>query len=163
MRFGHVPAIILSGAIWLAIGCFLTFKGLVYFSHAFVATSHGPLLDLYQNLFHEKERGAMFLIFTSLVFGVFKGRLVLSKTVVKSVKRLLLIPGPLGIRDLFPVSYVILIMSMMSLGLLLRFLPIKFDIKGFVDLAVGSALINGAFLYFKQALSLKAESMKRKK
>ena len=162
MRFGHVMGIILSGAAWFVIGCFLTFKGLVYFSKAFVSTETGPLLTFFHRLMDHKEKGAMFLIFISLSVGLFKGRVVLAKTVSKSVKRLLLIPSPLKLSDLFPLQYTLLIFFMMSLGMLLRFMPVSFDIKGFIDLAVGSALINGAFLYFKQALLLKPQSMRKK-
>jgi hypothetical protein len=75
----------------------------------------------------------------------------------------MMISHPLHLKDLFPLSYLAIIGSMMMLGMLLKFLPISHDIRGFIDLAVGSALINGAFLYFKQAILLKAEIIRRKR
>jgi hypothetical protein len=38
---------------------------------------------------------------------------------------------------------------MVLLGLVIRFLPIPIDARGLVDVAIGSALINGAMLYFR--------------
>jgi hypothetical protein len=40
---------------------------------------------------------------------------------------------------------------MMALGLVFRFLPIPIDLRGLIDVAIGSALINGAMLYFRAA------------
>lgn len=163
MRLGHVSGIFISGALWLIIGCFLTFKGVVFLGGAILAEHLDPLMQLYTHWFTSKERAGMFLIFTALIVGLFKGRVVLAKTVMRQVKRLLLISHPLHLKDLFTWSYCVLILGMMLLGMSMRFLPISKDIRGFVDLAVGSALVNGAFLYFKQALFLKAEFIRKGK
>ncbi len=40
---------------------------------------------------------------------------------------------------------------MMGIGVVFRFLPISHEIRGCVDIAIGSALIQGAFLYFLSA------------
>jgi hypothetical protein len=40
---------------------------------------------------------------------------------------------------------------MMMLGMIFRYLPIPIDVRGFIDLAIGSALMNGAMLYFRAA------------
>jgi hypothetical protein len=49
-----------------------------------------------------------------------------------------------------------LIGAMVGLGVTLRFLPIPVDLRGFIDTAVGSALVNGAMLYFHIARSAPA-------
>lgn len=165
MRVGHVAGIIISGVVWLAIGCLLTFKGVflaVGSILSFQATSH-PLVAFFNQFFQHIERSVTCLVFIAIVVGMIKGRFVLAKTVNRFVKRILLIPSPLGFKDLFPWQYLMLIGSMMCIGMLLRFLPISRDIKAFIDLAVGSALINGAFLYFKQASMLKVEFSRKKK
>ena len=163
MRFTHLLGIYLSGLVWLAIGCMLTFKGIVLFQATMFLEHPGALMSVYLKMFANKEKALMFLIFTALVVGLFKGKVVLSKTVNRTIKRLLMIPAPLKLKDLFPFPYLCLIAGMMSLGMILRFSPLSIDIRAFVDLAVGSALINGAFLYFKQGLLLKTELSRRKK
>lgn len=163
MRIGHVAGICLSGALWLIIGCFLTFKGVVFLGLTIISEKLDPMMGILMQISPSRERAGMILIFSALVVGLFKGRVVLAKTVMRQVKRLLMIAHPLHVRDLFPMSYLAIILSMMLLGMSLKFLPITQDIRGFVDLAVGSALINGAFLYFKQALLLKAEIVRRKR
>jgi hypothetical protein len=90
------------------------------------------------------------LISKSLV-GFLKGRLVLSKTVKRITKRIYSLQAPVGFKDAFPVSYWLLIGFMMTLGMGLKFLPISIDIKGAIDVAIGSALVNGAMLYFRTA------------
>lgn len=163
MRIGHVAGICFSGSLWLMIGCFLTFKGVVFLGLTIMSEKIDPLMGLFMHFSPTKERAGLVLIFSALVVGLFKGRVVLSRTVMRQVKRILMISYPLHLKDLFPLSYLAIIFGMMLLGMALKFLPISQDIRGFVDLAVGSALINGAFLYFKQALLLKAEIIRRKK
>lgn len=165
MRIGHIAGIMISGAIWLLIGVLLTYKGVVLLAGAVVMFSQtqGPLMSFLHHLFHHVERSGMILVFAAIVVGQLKGTFVLAKTVKKSVKRLLLIPSPIHLKDLFPWKYLMLIGLMMGLGITLRVLSIPSDVKAFIDLAVGSALISGAFLYFRQASILKMEFSKRKK
>ncbi len=165
MRIGHIAGIVISGCVWLGIGCLLTFKGLFLIALAMVTDlgSSYPLVHLCTKLFRESERSILFLVFLAVIFGLIKGRFVLANTVKRTVKRLLLIPSPLKIQCLFPWSYVILVIGMMSLGMALKYLPIPKDVRGFIDIAVGSALINGAFIYFKHATLLKIEFSRRKK
>lgn len=165
MRIGHIAGIMISGMIWLLIGGLLTYKGLVLITGVIVNVQQGqyPLMNLLGQFFQNVERSGMCIVFIAILLGQIKGSFVLAKTVKRFVKRILLIPSPIHIKDLFPWRYLILIASMMSLGMLLRFLPIPRDVKAFIDLIIGSALISGAFLYFKQASMLKLELSKRKK
>jgi hypothetical protein len=54
---------------------------------------------------------------------------------------------------MYPTYYIAIIASMMFMGMAMRFVPISADIKGIVDVAVGSALINGAMQYFRLAFT----------
>lgn len=165
MRIGHIKGIILSGMVWLVIGGLLTYKGLVLTAGMIMNFQEGvyPLMNMLNRLFENSERSGMCLVFLAILLGQLKGTFVLSKTVKKFVKRILLIPSPVPIKELFPWKYLLLIGFMMSLGMMFRFLPISRDVKAFIDLAVGSALISGAFLYFKQASLLKLEFSRKKK
>lgn len=165
MRVGHIAGILISGSVWLAIGCLLTFKGL-FFTVTSILTFQQmghPLMGFLYHFFQHVERSATCLVFVAVFLGMLKGRFVLAKTVKKFVKRILLIPSPLKFRDLFPWRYLLLIACMMSLGMILKILPLTSDVRAFIDLAIGSALINGAFLYFKHASMLKAELSRKKK
>jgi hypothetical protein len=165
MRIGHVMGIVISGMTWLAIGVLLTFKGLMLtvYSVCFFNEGSYPLVSVFNRLFGHLERSGICLIFLAMIIGMLKGRFVLAKTVNRFVKRILLIPSPLKLYNLFSWRYLVLIGCMMCLGIGLKFLPISKDIRGFIDLAIGSALINGAFLYFKQASMLRLEFLRKKK
>lgn len=119
--------ILFSGFIWLAIGAMLLNKG----------------IKLIADGNHTYLFGFSFLI------GFIKGRFVLARTVQRVVKRIISLPKPIRFKDVYPPAYYILIGGMFCLGMLFRFLPIAPYLRGAVDVAVGSALINGALLYFK--------------
>ena len=134
--------IIFSGFVWLAIGAMLLYKGL----HL---VADGTILpDSFCSKFAQPETVARLLIGVALLLGFFKGRFVLSKTVRRIVLRIAAMPVPIRFKDVYPASYYYLIAAMMGLGLLFRFLPILIDLRGAIDIAIGSALINGAILYF---------------
>lgn len=128
--------IALSGFTWFFIGAFLLYKGLHLIAEA---THQGDLSHQAANVF----------IAVGLVVGFLKGRFVLVKTVRRVVSRITSLPLPIQFKDAYSPSYWILIASMMALGMIFRFLPISTEIRGAIDVAIGSALINGALLYFR--------------
>ena len=89
----------------------------------------------------------------ALLVGFAKGRFVFAKTVWRVVSRIQALSLPIRFSQVYTKSYWILIGAMMMLGLTFRFLPIPLDARGFVDVAIGSALINGAMLYFRASRS----------
>lgn len=125
-------AILLSGALWLAIGIFLLYKGLYLIP------------------------GSSTLIAVGLLVGFLKGRLILPKSVRRIVARIQALPEPISLKQLYPPSYWILIGSMVGLGLAARLLPN--DIRGFIDIAIGAALMNGAMFYFRATYDTKSPS-----
>ncbi|MFS8563267.1 MAG: hypothetical protein LVR00_02625 [Rhabdochlamydiaceae bacterium] len=154
MQYSHRTWIIISGLIWCAVGVLLLIKGLTYIVMAAAAPegSH-PLFSSIAAFTGTVEQAALFLISLGLLVGFIKGRYVLSKTVSRITKRILSLNDPIDWKDVYPKSYYILIFSMMLIGVLFKWLPIGFAIKGFVDVAIGSALINGALLYFRKAMA----------
>ncbi len=125
----HRAWISISGLIWAVAGILLLYKGLKILSDL-------PDKDV-----------ALWAIAAGLFIGFLKGRFVLSRTVQRISKRILFLPTPIQFIDAYPKSYWILISSMMALGVVMRFVPNLWH--GFIDVAVGSALINGAMLYFR--------------
>lgn len=124
--------IIFSGAVWILIGFMLMYKGLQFLSLA--QTEHKTLY-----------------MAIGLMIGFLKGRFVLVKTVRRVVMRIASLPSPIRYKDVYAPSYYFLILGMMGLGMLLKFLPIGMEIRGMIDVAVGSALMNGAMFYFRVA------------
>ncbi len=69
----------------------------------------------------------------AVIVGLAKGHFVLSKTVHRMREKA---PG---------VKYLLLIGLMVSMGMALRFVPNQ--VRGFIDIAVGHALLYGGVLY----------------
>jgi len=145
----HRKWIAFSGFIWLFVGMMLLYKGLSLIAEG--ASRSSSLCSSMASLFGSPQQAGTALIACGLFIGFLKGRLVLSKTVKRVAYRILSLPLPIRFSSVYAPSYWILIGSMVGLGLTLRFLPIPIDLRGLIDTAVGSALINGAMLYFRAA------------
>jgi hypothetical protein len=132
----HRAWISISGLIWAVAGIFLLYKGLKILS---------GLSD---------TNTASWWIAAGLFIGFLKGRFVLARTVQRISKRILSLPAPIHFVDAYPKSYWLLISSMMALGVAMRLVPDQWH--GFIDVAVGSALLNGAMVYFRTNRELAA-------
>ncbi len=134
--------IVFSGSLWFVIGLALMYRGLHYISEAQMdpnALSKGS------------SSAGNWIIFFALVVGFIKGRFIFAKTVERVVSRIRALSAPIRFWHVYSLSYWILIASMMGISLLFKYLPIPVDIRGFINLAVGSALVNGSMLYFRAA------------
>ncbi len=156
----HKRAIVISGFIWLIMGSFLFYKGITLMFFAlktlFSHTYQGFSLILWMAaLFGDLKRGIIFLFFLSFFIGFIKGRFVLCKTVKRVVLRIKAKTLPLSLCHLYSKGDYVLIGCMALMGMSFKFLPIPLDVIGTVDLIIGSALVNGATLYFREALILK--------
>ena len=145
----HRNWIAVSGFIWLAVGILLLYKGLHLIADGTI--SNASLSFRMQGFFGSPQQSGTSLIAAGLLVGFLKGRFVLSKTVRKVALRISSLQTPIRFSSVYPASYWILIGAMMALGMLMKFLPIPVDLRGFIDTAVGSALIQGAMLYFRAA------------
>ncbi len=143
----HRSWIAFSGFVWFFIGCFLLYKGLYLITEA--AFQVGSLCDQMKTTFGTPQQAATLFIGAGLVVGFLKGRYILSKTVRRVVARIVSLPLPIRFKEAYHPSYWLLIIFMMLLGMWMRFLPIPLEIRGTIDVAIGSALINGALLYFR--------------
>ncbi len=129
----HKFWITFSGSLWAFAGVMLLRKG----------------LHLLNELADKQQ--ATWLIAAALLVGFVKGRFVLAKTVVRITNHIASLPLPISFWTVYPKSYWLLLSSMMVIGFALRLVPIEW--RGFIDVAIGSALINGAMLYFRAARS----------
>lgn len=142
---------VVSGLSWLVIGTYLMVKGLKWVTLSMLQPETPRLLKWFVGFAGSLQQGALVLICCALLIGFIKGRMVLSKTVNRVVSLLRAGEGP------YDRKYYVIIGSMMGLGLLFRFLPIGYDIRGAIDVTIGSALINGAMLYFRESIVKETE------
>ncbi|MBS3905090.1 MAG: hypothetical protein KGZ39_07175 [Simkania sp.] len=153
MKIRHITAIRLSGLVWLAVGIMLMMKGVPLLVKA-TTNGHSPLVKFLIPMVGSADQAAMSLVIFGLLAGLIKGRVVLAKAARKGMQRLVSLSSPLPISQLYPPRYYLLLLIMVGLGVSLRFLGIPADIHGFIDLAVGSALINGGMTYFREGSSV---------
>lgn len=164
MKLSHKTLIIISGTIWFAVGCFLMELGLKFLlaptiPEAAAFLSHYPLLSLLAPYAGGIEEAIIGVLAVSLFIGYFKGRYVLAKSAQKGVDRIRSFPNPTSLVNIYSPKYYVLLGAMIGIGMSMKYLGIPPDIRGMVDVAIGAALVNGAILYFRLALS---ESVKEK-
>lgn len=144
----RINAVRTYGLLWLAAGLFLMFKGVPLLVRASVREDL-PLIKFLKPLTGSSEQAAMILVVLSLVIGLIKGRTVMTKAAKRTLKRLVTLSDPLPVSQLFSLRYVLTLGIMMSLGMAIRFAHLPMDIHGLIDLAIGSALMNGGLVYFR--------------
>lgn len=161
LKVSHTTMVVLSGLIWLAIGCLLLPLGLNFIVESIlqdnILTLSRPLLDPLSSITGGRDQAALVLIALALWVGFIKGRYVFAKTVQKSVERILTLPNPARLSQLYTKKYYLLLGSMFLIGFLVRFAPL--DIRGFIDIIIGSALIHGAMLYFRKAFFIRSSQV----
>lgn len=148
---GHKGWMICSGLVWMMVGLWLLFKGIVLIAEG--ALGSHPEISLSFRYFASAQQGAAVLVALGLFIGFIKGRFVLSKTVRRVCLRISELSLPIRIKQVYAPSYLLLLTSMMLLGMVVRFIPIALDLKGAIDVAIGSALLNGSMLYWRAARS----------
>lgn len=150
--------ILASGFIWLVAGFSLLNKGLQFIEAGL--RSPGSLSHYLSNLLGSPQQGGTALIAIGLMVGFFKGRILLSKSSHRICSRIIHLEPPIRFTQVYPLSYWILIVGMMGLGFGMRFLPIPIDARGCIDIAIGSALVNGSLFYFRFAFKNAPSSQK---
>lgn len=139
INLSHKTLIVLSGLLWFAIGAWLLPLGLRFLVE-------GELPDSIK----------ITLIVFALFIGYFKGKKVLGKSAQRGIQRILSLSNPAPLSQIYPPLYYLLLASMILIGFLAKFLPL--DLRGFIDTAIGAALIHGSMVYFKAALKVPKEA-----
>lgn len=147
MRFSKKTWLVVSGLTWIALGVMLLVKGLKFI----LAEGSAPLLSWCEPLVGSHQQASLLVISAGLFFGFIKGRVILAKTVKRIVGRIG--EGRLTFSQVYDRKYYVVLAMMMGLGISFRFLPIPDDVRGLIDVTIGSALINGAMLYFRETIT----------
>jgi hypothetical protein len=135
MKVSHRTLLVLSGIIWLAIGVMLLRLGIVFIME-------GSFMNQGQESF------AVLIIALGLIVGNLKGKFVMRKAAVKSFKRITALPNPTSVTNIYNRANYILVFLMMGIGMSMKYLGLMPDVRGFIDIAVGAALIQGGIHYF---------------
>jgi hypothetical protein len=145
---------IISGLKWFAIGVMLLTRGLRLITAAADQVGvKAPLIHAFQAFTSSRHQAALLIICLGLFVGFIKGRTILAKTVKRIADRINPYHEGLTLKQAYDNKYWVVIGLMMVLGMMFRMFAIPFDIRGGVDVAIGSALINGAMLYFRHMLT----------
>lgn len=160
MKLSHPSLIALSGTIWFAIGFSLLFLGIHFLldgtlNPSLLTEEPHPLLAFIAHYTGGVQTAAFLLIALALLIGSLKAKKVLQKVVKKMVARISSFPNPTEITNIYSYSYLLLIGVMMLLGMGLRYFGVPKDIRGVIDVAVGSALLKGGISYFKEMVALR--------
>lgn len=151
-KASHRTLVMMSGLIWLAIGFYLLPLGVNFIVETLLkenAHRSYPLLHSISPYVGGMEVGALIIVGVGMVIGFFKGRFMLAKAVKRGVDHILTLPNPASLSQVYTKKYYILLGVMVCLGMLAKLTPT--DVRGAVDVIIGSALVNGAVLYFLKA------------
>ena len=161
LRFSRTAILRIAGIIWFGVGAFLVYKGLLFlgverFSWEFHVddTSRMAVLARSWGL----DTVFFTLVMVSFVVGTVKGRMVLVRSINRMEKYLFSLKAPIVFYRMFPPAMWIIMIVMMGLGMLMNVLHVVLWLRGSIDVAVGTALIQGAFQYFQRAKFAKARS-----
>ncbi|MBS0620384.1 MAG: hypothetical protein JSS61_02875 [Verrucomicrobia bacterium] len=154
MRWSKETWIAISGVTWFVVGVGLLTIGLRYVMvSAFLVASGKGCIGMLAPHVGGRQQAVLILIGIALTLGFIKGRFVLSKTVKRVVGRILSLQTPIRVSQVYSKGYLLLIGSMMLLGMSMKWLPVPLDLRGMLDVAVGSALMNGGLAYLKIAFN----------
>jgi hypothetical protein len=152
LKFSHRVLIAMSGIVWLAVGFYLMPLGINFLvKSAEVGGGNLYLLNGLHDLGVSLESGALILIALGLAIGYGKSRAIFSKAVKRGVTHIRSLPEKAPITSVYTPKYLALLGFMVLLGLSMKWFSVPLDIRGLVDVAVASALINGSMMYFRHA------------
>lgn len=154
LKLSHTLLVVISGAIWFGIGVFLLSLGLNLIVDSSQIEQQIPILRTLEPYFGI-EQAVLVLIVACLFIGYAKGRFVLGKSARRGVARILTFPNPTSLVNIYSMPYYLLLGGMIALGMSVKYLGLPNDVRGAVDVAIGSALINGAVIYFRLAAAIK--------
>ena len=153
--------IVISGLVWLAVGIYLMQLGIGFllegYTTALAKGSGTPLINWLAPYMGGVELTALFLIVVALYIGYIKGRYVLGKAAQRGVARIQALPKPIALSKIYAPRYYLLLGLMILIGMSMKWLGVPKDWRGFVDVAIGAALINGSIIYFRLACLERAQ------
>lgn len=157
LKLKHTTLIVISGLIWTVVGISLLSLGIGFVMEGSGTTkpANFPLMSFLKQYTGNFEQAALLVTVMGLAIGYFKGRFVLGKSAKKGIERILSFSNPTHIKNIYSAKYYVLLLFMVTLGISIKYLGIPKDVRGMIDIAIGSALINGAMFYFRASFRSK--------
>ncbi|MCE5317588.1 MAG: hypothetical protein LLG04_09565 [Parachlamydia sp.] len=149
LKMSHAALAMISGLIWMAVGCSLLSLGLKLLLGN---DSAMPLIQSLSPSLGGAQQVALLLVAVGLFVGYMKGRHVLAKSASKGIERIKTLPNPASLAKIYSPGYYLLLGGMMFLGMSIKFFGIPSDIRGMIDVAIGAALIQGSLVYIRFAI-----------
>lgn len=162
MQLSKATWIAISGLVWFVVGIGLLTLGLnfIVYKAQMDLSETTSLIAKISPLVGGREQAALGLITLGLIIGFIKGRFVLVKTVKRVTERILSLEPPMRLSQIYSRGYLFLIGGMILLGVSMKWIGFPAEIRGLIDVAVGSALMNGASVYFRVAMHVRKELKK---
>lgn len=147
--------VLLASALWFIVGISLMFLGHYYFNlgrqllPSLAFNGSFSIIAFLTNFLPNPQNAASLCQVLALTIGFIKGRFVLKRTVERQIERIRGLQEKAPITAIYSKNLYFLVVGMILLGMSMKYLPIFYDTRGFIDLAVGFALMNGSFHYTK--------------
>lgn len=154
LQLSHNKMAIFSGAIWMTIGIFLLQLGLNLLFQPIAVGTSTPLFNILSTYISPSE-AAIFITVLGLYIGFLKGKYVLTKTANRTLNQIRMLPNPAPLHKMYDRKYYILLGIMITLGMSIKYMGIPNDVRGAIDVIIGSALINGAVHYFRMSAEIR--------
>jgi len=159
LRFKPQFLVFLSGIPYFLAGVMLNRKGVGFLSEAAQLSDKLPSLTLpfvrALSFIGDATAAMLCIVVLAVVAGIFKGRKVIVPGVSRNFARLQTMTADAPLTQLYDRKGWIILGVMMSLGMMINNLPVPIDIRGFIDVTVGIALIQGGVASLRQYRSLK--------
>lgn len=126
-------AAMVAGIMWTLVGVSLLYRGLTMI-------------------------GEVAYMAPALAIGYLKGRFVLKKSALRIVNRLKKLDEPVRWIDLYGKANWIVLLIMAGLGMFFRFATgiVPVEVRGFICIAVGTALLQGSTIYYRESHALRS-------
>lgn len=140
--------------VWLFAGTLLTWKGILFFEQSLFAwESSKVILPFLRSLclcFRLAPMHVLFgLVGLSLIIGYLKSYLVLRPSIKRIIWYLASQGKMVPLKGMLPRKDRLVLLLMVSIGVISRFLPIPFDVRGCIDMVIGSALVHGGMMLYQ--------------
>lgn len=166
MKFEKHSLITVVGLVWFVVGIFLLFSGLqlIFLTALLNGQSFTPILSVVMYAFTGAVIPSIVVsVFLGLLLGYAKSKWAFVRMIRKTVQRIYPMPGLVRISSLYRLHEALLIIAVIALSRIAKILHFPPDIQGVINIAIGSALISGAVVYFRFALRIKEDSKSKVK
>ncbi|MEC8307062.1 MAG: hypothetical protein VXZ72_04365 [Chlamydiota bacterium] len=135
-----------SACVWLGIGALLVTRGAAYLLLA-LKDEESLLRQSAAHYHYAPLTGVIVISFMAFVLGTIKGQCAIKKRVYRMETQMLKLPYHFSFFQIYGLTAFLLVGLMMGLGMMVRWMPIPYEVKALLVVAVGTSLIQGGFTF----------------